>query len=265
MKCLQPIWSKKRNAYVPCNNCYFCKTRKKFEWTSRVLMERYSYDNGFFITLTYNNENLPKDGGVSYAHADYFIDELRKKFKDARFGFSYYLMSEYGGRSRRPHYHMHLLTDAPLSFVNHVVSKLWNKGFIKIGNSTLKSVLYTSAFHLLPKEHIDSNYPRPNFHIISRGLGKSYIEQHRDYYNATGRRKFDVLGFSFNLPPYILHKLNVDNLYSLADLDLPKFRRDFFARSDAQGFSYKETLDAYAGILDYFYQKSIKSGLKNSL
>lgn len=265
MKCLQPIWSKKRNAFVPCNDCYFCKTRKKFEWVSRLLMERYSYDNGYFITLTYNNDNLPSDSGVSYAHADYFLDELRKKFKNARFGFSYYLMSEYGGRSRRPHYHMHLLTDAPLSFVNSTVSNLWKKGFIKIGTSTLKSIFYTSAFHLLPKEHKEANYPRPNFHIISRGLGKSYIEQHRDYYNATGRKKFEVMGFSFNLPPYILHKLNIDSLKSLNDLDLMKFKRDFFARSDEHGFSFHDTIVAYAALLDYYYEKSIKSGLKDKI
>ena len=226
-------------------------------------MERLFYDNGYFITLTYNDDNLPLDCGVSYKDADYFIDELRKLFIRNNIGFSYYLMSEYGGRSLRPHYHFHLLTDAPLSFVSQCVSKLWTKGFIKYGRSTLKSILYTSAFHLLPKEHVELNYPKPNFHIMTRGLGKSYIEKHKDYYVKTGRNVFNFGGFTFNLPPYIKNKLGIPSLYTLQSLDVASFKRDFyFSRSDKD----LKSIDMdYHLVCDTLNNKLLKQGLKSKI
>ena len=264
MKCLNPIWSRRRHAFVPCNDCYYCKMRKKYEWTCRVIMERLYYKYGYFVTLTYDDLHLPSNKGVSYAHADYFLDRLRDCFKTCNLGFSYYLMSEYGGRSQRPHLHMHLLTDMPQLQVSVMISHLWKHGFIKIGCSTLKSILYTSAFHLLPKEHKNA-YPVPNFHIISRGLGKNYADEHADFNFSNNRKVFEFGGFKFNLPPYVSKRMGFMSEKKLQDLDLNEVYRNFMASCDEKGFDFKESMRQWYQYCNNFYDKMIKQGLKNKI
>lgn len=238
MKCLSPVYSSINHRYVPCGQCYYCRQRKRYEWSCRSIMERLTWEHGYFITLTYNNDNLPSDGGVSYEHADYFVDNLRKFFHQSDIGFSYYLMSEYGGKSLRPHYHMHLFTDASFDFVKKAVDRFWTKGFIKYGTSTLKSILYTSAFHLIPKEH-NLPYPKKNFHIFTRGLGKSFVDKHKKYYLEHDRKHFEFGGFKFGLPPYI---------------------RDKF------GFPHDDIMNLRIDDIQYeFYLGKIKSGVHDNL
>lgn len=249
---------------MPCNDCYYCKMRKKYEWTCRVIMERLFYKFGYFITLTYDNVHLPADNGVSYNDADYFLDRLRDYFKKVSCGFSYYLMSEYGGRTQRPHYHMHLLTDMPLKEVSVIVSHLWQKGFIKIGRSSLKSILYTSAYHLLPKEHRNA-YPRSNFHIFTRGLGKNYADENALFNLSRNRKVFEFGGFRFNLPPYIAKRMGFTSVKTLQDLDLNEVYREFMASCYDKGFDFKESMRQWYHYCNSFYEKMIVKGLKNKI
>lgn len=225
-------------------------------------MERLSFKNGFFITLTYNNESLPVDGGVSYKDAKYFLDELRKSVR--LFGFSYYFMSEYGGRNKRPHYHMHLFTDAPLSTVRDSVSKLWKLGFIKIGRSTLKSVLYTSAFHLLPKEHIKTNYPKPNFHIMSNGLGRSWADKYGDFCLDYNCNTFTFDGWKFNLPPYVRNRIGLPG-GDIRKLDLFSEFNSCIDDLHRRGFFGVDALEQWEVYKDLKNEQLLIKGLKYKL
>lgn len=264
MKCLNPVYSSSRHAYVPCGQCYFCTNRKKYEFVVRCLLERVSYKHGYFITLTYDNEHLPSNKGVSYPDADYFLDNFRRHFHRNGFLFSYYLMSEYGGKSNRPHYHMHLFSDAPLIFVSSSLFSYWKNGFHKIGRTTLKSILYTSAFHLLPKE-FRNNYPVSNFHIFSRGLGYGYFKDRlvSSYYKDNERVVFDYAGQSFHLPPYIIKKLGICNNRDLRSLNLHEVKNAFYLKKIEDGM-HSGIWKQWEFFVNHLEEKQRKQGLKSN-
>lgn len=95
---------------VPCGCCRQCISMKQSFFNQRVQME--SLRSWLFMfTLTYNNESLPyfryKDELIAYP--DY--TDVQKMFKRIRksnlFGnsFLYSVVSEYGSKHHRPHYH----------------------------------------------------------------------------------------------------------------------------------------------------------------
>ncbi len=111
-----------------------------------------------FITLTYNDENLPPSNSLKKRDVQLFIKRLRKKVAPLKI--RYFLAGEYGGRKGRPHYHMILFGYIPddLRYLKHtnkkeiiytskMLEKLWGNGFISIGtNMTLNSLKYVAKY-----------------------------------------------------------------------------------------------------------------------
>lgn len=95
---------------IPCGNCPTCVRLRQSYMVQRVQME--SLDNHlFFITLTYNNESLPRykvnDFYLNFAnfkHVQNMFKRIRKNYDLP--SLSYLVVSEYGGKRHRPHFHM---------------------------------------------------------------------------------------------------------------------------------------------------------------
>ena len=101
---------------VPCNKCELCRDKVAREWSTRAMCEsQTSTSQPLFITLTYNDANLPKDG-VSKEHAQTFIKRLRiniNRYVGYDVNLRFFLCSEYGSKTKRPHYHA-LIWNFPL-------------------------------------------------------------------------------------------------------------------------------------------------------
>lgn len=94
---------------VPCGRCSVCLSLKQQYLVQRVQMEAISHDL-YFGTLTYNNDMLRrhKVGEFCIAYAD--VSDWQKMIKMIRKhedlpAFKYMLVSEYGGKRHRPHFH----------------------------------------------------------------------------------------------------------------------------------------------------------------
>ena len=89
---------------LPCNKCINCKMRYAKEWAIRCMHEAHPEINkdNCFITLTFNDENLPKDKSLDVRTFQLFMKRLRKKVKKP---LRFYHSGEYGEIKRRPHYH----------------------------------------------------------------------------------------------------------------------------------------------------------------
>ena len=64
MTCTHPI-KMGTGMVVPCGKCMACRVKRTMEWSVRILDEASYYKTNTFLTLTYNDENLPKDGSLS--------------------------------------------------------------------------------------------------------------------------------------------------------------------------------------------------------
>lgn len=94
---------------VPCGRCSVCLQLKQQYMLQRVQMEALDHDF-YYGTLTYNNESLPfvERGEFVLNYPD--ISDWQKMIKRIRRyeklpDFKYLLVSEYGGRRHRPHFH----------------------------------------------------------------------------------------------------------------------------------------------------------------
>lgn len=93
---------------VPCGSCRQCITVRQHNFLQRVQMESLR-SHLYFFTLTYNPEHLPRtninDYKIPYpdkTHVQKMFKRIRKQFP---YTFRYAVVSEYGTRTHRPHFH----------------------------------------------------------------------------------------------------------------------------------------------------------------
>lgn len=80
MKCVHPslISNGKRSYYVPCGRCAWCRRRKQDDWFFRLGFEARFWPFVSFVTLTYDDDNIPnmssdQDGVLRYYRGFDFV------------------------------------------------------------------------------------------------------------------------------------------------------------------------------------------------
>ena len=93
---------------APCGSCHPCRIRRAQAWTIRCIHEAGQHDVNTFVTLTYDDTHLPTGGNLNKRDVQLFLDRLRKHYR-YHFGVNnirYFGCGEYGGQTRRAHYHL---------------------------------------------------------------------------------------------------------------------------------------------------------------
>lgn len=96
---------------IPCGNCIGCRLERSRQWAIRCLHESSLYDDNCFITLTYNEENLPYGESLNKRDFQLFMKKLRKAIAPKKIRF--FACGEYGTNQDltnldtlgRPHFH----------------------------------------------------------------------------------------------------------------------------------------------------------------
>lgn len=190
--------------YLPCGKCLACRINRTQDWSTRLLHESYLSKSTYFLTLTYDEEHIPRDdnGNLCVCKEDIqlFMKRLRKMYPNSNI--RYFIGSEYGEEGR-PHYHgiFYNLPDDCIkefcknyikgmptkvkgkvgySLCNRKISDLWTKGFVTIGEFIPKRANYVAGYFVnkpcVPDGHV------PNFSLMSRrpGIGSNYVDQVSD-------------------------------------------------------------------------------------
>ena len=138
---------------LPCGRCIGCRLEKSRQWAIRCVHEASLYERNAFITLTFNDENLPASGSLDKRDFQLFVKRLRKRFGS---GVRYFHAGEYGERFQRPHYHACLFNfdfpdrelwsvrDGVRLFTSRALSELWPFGFSTVGDVTFESAAYVA-------------------------------------------------------------------------------------------------------------------------
>lgn len=171
-RCITPFYKKDGTGPFPCGRCPSCRARRASDWSFRLMQEEKNHTTSFFITLTYDTDHVPisKNGFMSLdkIHLQLFFKRLRKINKNFDGKFKYYAVGEYGGRSRRPHYHIIAFsTEIP------VIERAWELGSVHYGTVTGASIGYTLKYMTKPKkcpEHRNDDRV-PEFSLISKEWG----------------------------------------------------------------------------------------------
>ncbi|KAA6326489.1 hypothetical protein EZS27_024414, partial [termite gut metagenome] len=118
-----------------------------------------------------------------------------------------FLVSEYGTKSGRPHYHM-LLFNFPQDYdISRALAYAWPHGFFSVGEVTPASIHYTTKY-VLGYANVPDYVDKP-FLLCSRGIGSSYLTGKVMYWHRDGLVDYMVAdgGFKFTMPRYYKDKL----------------------------------------------------------
>lgn len=127
---------------LSCGGCLPCRIKQTSLWKNRQILESYTHDENAFVTLTYSEEELPKDGSVSPTTLKLFLKRLRKALSPRKIRF--YAVGEYGEKSLRPHYHLSLF-GASISD-ELIVQKAWGFGHTLTAEFNAATAAYVCGY-----------------------------------------------------------------------------------------------------------------------
>lgn len=140
--------------HMPCGQCVGCRLERSRQWAIRCVHESQLHEENSFITLTYNDENLPEGGTLCKRDMQLFWKRLREKIGELR----YYYCGEYGEITRRPHYHAIVFgkdfedkkywkTRKGIDlYTSQLLEDTWQKGYCSVGSVTFESAAYVARY-----------------------------------------------------------------------------------------------------------------------
>ena len=171
---------------IPCGKCLGCFLDKSQQWACRVVMESLDYVDNYFITLTYDEDHVPRNckskyfnrsqqRWIDYATDDWMdvktlsLEDYQNFFKRLRIGLlryfgqddpiRYFGCGEYGSTTLRPHYHLCVcnlkLQDLVPLGVNRIgqtlyssdfLSNTWGNGHIAVAPLNFQTAAYTTRY-----------------------------------------------------------------------------------------------------------------------
>ena len=184
-----------RYQLIPCRHCWSCQLKYSAEWATRLTWEAERYEHKYFITLTYDESNVPIYSEMTYTDENNnkttyyndgtwngslepdnmkkFINTLRKYYerrgiKDIK----YFYCGEYGENTKRSHYHL-ILFGAPLDisqfydfyldpkhkklhWKSKELDRWWNKGIVDVAEVEWNSCAYVARY-CMKKIYQDNN------------------------------------------------------------------------------------------------------------
>lgn len=189
--CVSPFRSTTQKMDLPCGKCHECKARRSSGWAFRLYQELKRAKTAYFVTLTYDNLFLPllENGMPSLVKKDLqnYLKRLRKANKREKL--KYYACGEYGGKTKRPHYHMILFNADPFTIETEWRDQDTILGNVKLGDVNPASIAYVCKY-MNKKSDVGSEDPRqPEFALMSKKLGDNYLTK-----NARKWHKADAPG-----------------------------------------------------------------------
>lgn len=195
MRCTNVMYRKNKDGVgyssYPCGQCIACRLNKVRDWTIRLMHENKFHKHSVFLTLTYDNDHLPKDGSVHKEDVQNFMKRLR----NYRSGVRFFACGEYGEKYSRPHYHLIIFgldVKDPLfkgkvydnkSKGYYLKSNLWKNGNMYIGDVTYSSCRYVASyvnkkqFGKKGQDFYVTKGIEPEFTLMSRkpGIGAEFV------------------------------------------------------------------------------------------
>lgn len=184
---------------VPCGKCEGCLKKKQSDWISRLYVESLMSLSSFFVTLTYDENHLPFPEGVNVKDVQLFMRRFKKK---SPYKFKYFVVSEYGSISSRPHYHILFFFRDRYDWItlSYDLADCWKLGQHKIGTVDIASIRYCAKYCL--KSRVDSRhlYKNKTFSLVSKAnrwdkmnsIGSDLFSELKKY---SDREIFEVVSY----------------------------------------------------------------------
>lgn len=186
MSCIHPIsiYQQGKPVTVPCGKCSECLRKKRNDWCVRLYYEHKVSVQSYFLTLTYNEYTVPRNGDIMVLckrDVQLFLKRLRMELTDVKL--RYFFVGEYGDNSERPHYHALIFVDKYLNLndFRELIGKHWQLGFNSLSEVTPQRISYVASYclynNVLYYSQLDAYKDYPPFTLMSKGIGKRIINE----------------------------------------------------------------------------------------
>lgn len=239
MQCISPLNIPRPNGrgnadrvVVPCGKCMACLSKARSHWSYRLKQELKSCSSAFFVTLTYDDDHLFFNNfgvpSVNKEHIQLFFKRLRKYYYgNSKSDIRYFLSSEYGPNTSRPHYHG-IFFNIPDDFegVQKQILNCWSHGHVHVGTVTGASIGYVAKY-CVSKSFVPEDADKV-FSLMSRrpGIGANYLtSQVKEWHGADSGDKYFVVGdggVKQSMPRYYRDKIFSKESQEARDVFVPK-------------------------------------------
>lgn len=197
---------------LPCGQCAGCRLERSRQWAMRCMHEASMHEKNAYVTLTYNDFNLPPKRSLDYTDFQGFMRRLRYEYGKVRF----YMCGEYGEENWRPHFHACLFgldfddkvyfRKSPSGhdlFRSRRLEALWPYGFSSVGAVTFESAAYIARYIMkkvtgdLAQVHYryvdpdtgecSERVPEFNRMSLKPGIGASWLDKYETDVYPSGR------------------------------------------------------------------------------
>lgn len=225
------LWASKGTAthLLPCGGCVGCLSTRALQWGHRSTHEAALWPSNTFLTLTYDDENLPAGGYLAPRDLCLFIKRLRERaarntpdvdkalLRDRTASIRYLACGEYGDANGRPHYHLALFnlgfTETQKvgkeSYEAEILHELWPQGKHQLSEFTTARAAYIAKYNLKGRDDHDADgvwRPRPFLRMSTRpAIGHSWLMQYKT--DLTHGYLVDHQGNQQGIPRSYLQKL----------------------------------------------------------
>lgn len=267
---------------VPCGHCILCMERKKKSFAAKCIMETQLHEFlPEFVTLTYDDEHLPKDG-VNYRDVQLFLKRLRITL-ERNYGFTgeikFAVGSEYGTKTLRPHYHMLIWgiprqTGQPLwhyANVKKLFHDCWQQGFVYPKTCRDSNAAYYVSKYMSKEAKIPQGCNAP-VHRSSINLGVDFVmykaagvlRANPDYTEVSYCDRFTGKVCRIPMVKYFIDK--VFPTYTSVPVEQRNALRDFHLSLDKSEFECNSNLPLLDTEVDAFKDTTHDYGkLRNAL
>jgi len=187
---------------VSCKQCTGCRQEYARQWAMRNIHEASLWLNNIFITLTYNDQNLPEHNTLVKKDFQDFMKRLRKHKKaNTKNPIRFFHCGEYGEKFGRPHYHAILFNTnfndrKPIPgqknlTTSDTLKQLWGKGHVSIGDVTFQSASYVAGY---VQKKINGKQKEDHYRRIDKTTGETWVLP-QEY--ATMSRRPGIAGLWF--------------------------------------------------------------------
>ena len=199
--CLNPLEVKDVDFPVSCGKCLPCQQKRRSDWSFRLEQEYLSSDSAFFITLTYDDLNLP----FSYRRSYQVIQEPKEIISYKVTGKPIY--------KKKQMFETMLSTQSTLNkkHLQDYIKQLRNKNNKYISNSlgvSLKKVKTISKpirYYAVGEYGKPENTHRPHYHILLFNYEVGNITPIRD---AWGKGQVDIGNVTSQSINYVTKYIN---------------------------------------------------------
>ena len=142
---------------VPCGKCIGCKLEHSRQRALRCVHEAKMHDDNCWVTLTYDDDNVPYAGSLVKSHLQDFIKRLRRRIEPTKI--SFFACGEYGEKTERPHYHVCIFgydfpdkrnwrssSSGGFLYRSDELERIWHYGNSEIGELSFETAAYTARY-----------------------------------------------------------------------------------------------------------------------